>query len=98
MNPFEMVVLIVAISAVASIFRAKYGYGRKGRDRINNRRDRFAEDERMLPEPDGEADRLREEVRTLKDRIQVLERIVTDGERDRGLSLEREIDALRDRK
>ncbi|HEX4739212.1 MAG TPA: hypothetical protein VH331_16805 [Allosphingosinicella sp.] len=41
----------------------------------------------------GEAQRLREEVRTLKERIQVLERIATD----KSSSLEREIEQLRDR-
>lgn len=41
----------------------------------------------------GEAQRLREEIRTLKERIQVLERIATD----KSSSLEREIDQLRDR-
>lgn len=43
-----------------------------------------------------ETDRLLGEVRQLKDRIAVLERIVTDGDRTRGLALEREIEALRD--
>ena len=41
----------------------------------------------------GEARRLREEIRTLKERIQVLERIATD----KSSSLEREIEQLRDR-
>lgn len=41
----------------------------------------------------AEAQRLREEVRTLKERIQVLERIATD----KSSSLEREIEQLRDR-
>jgi len=45
---------------------------------------------------DAETDQLRGELRQLKDRIAVLERIVTDGDRNRGLALEREIDALRD--
>jgi tetrahydromethanopterin S-methyltransferase subunit B len=40
-----------------------------------------------------EAQRLHEEIRTLKERIQVLERIATD----KSSSLEREIDQLRDR-
>jgi hypothetical protein len=43
--------------------------------------------------PDPEADRLRDEVRTLKERIAVLERIATD----KGSALEREIEQLRDR-
>ena len=44
-----------------------------------------------------EKEMLRGEVRELKDRIAVLERIVTDGDRNRGLALEREIEALRDK-
>ena len=40
-----------------------------------------------------ETQRMREEIRTLKERIQVLERIATDKES----TLEREIEQLRDR-
>lgn len=83
MNPFEMVVLIVAITAVAGIFRAKYGLPRR-----RGHRDGAAID-------DAENDRLRAEVRALKDRVAVLERIATDN--DRGLQLDREIEALRHR-
>ncbi len=87
MNPFEMVVLIVFITAVASIVRARYGIVRTGRGR-----------EEMYvgrQENDAEKQMLRGEVRELKDRIAVLERIVTDGDRNRGLALEAEIEALR---
>ncbi|RVT89814.1 hypothetical protein [Sphingomonas crocodyli] len=86
MNPFEMVVLIVAITAIASIFRAKYGVVRrnKGEDYVG----RPATD-------DAENARLRDELRALKDRVAVLERIATDN--DRGLQLDREIEALRTR-
>jgi hypothetical protein len=45
------------------------------------------------PADNGETLRMREEVRTLKERIQVLERIATDKES----MLEREIEQLRDR-
>lgn len=83
MNPFEMVVLIVAITAVASIFRARYGV-------VRNRKG----DEFVRPD-DGENIRLREELRALKERVAVLERIATDD--DRGLALDREIEALRHR-
>ena len=82
MNPFEMVVLIVAISAVASIFRAKYGV----------RRNRHGDEQ---PIRDTDDDRLRDEVRALRERIAVLERIATDN--NRGLDLDREIEALRRR-
>ena len=84
MNPFEMVVLIVAITAIASIFRAKYGVvrRRKGEDFVR-------------PGDDAENQRLREELRAIKERVAVLERIATDN--DRGLTLDREIEALRHR-
>ena len=82
MNPFEMVVLIVAITAVAGIFRAKYGV----------RRTRHGDE---LPMADPDAARLRDEVRALKERVAVLERIATDGEGS--ASLERQIEALRSR-
>lgn len=89
-----MVVLIVLIFAISRIVQARYGVGPRGR-RNNNRGD---DDRRyMPPQDDGEAERLRGEVRQLKDRIQVLERIVTDGDRNRGLALEEEIERLRDR-
>lgn len=89
MNPFEMVVLIVLITAIASVVRARYGVVRTGRGKeeifVGHR------------EKDAEKEMLRGEVRELKDRIAVLERIVTDGDRNRGLALEREIEALRDK-
>jgi len=87
MNPFEMVVLIVLIASIASVVRARYGVVRTGRGKeevyVGNRLN------------DAEAERLSAEVRQLKDRIAVLERIVTDGDRNRGIALEREIEALR---
>jgi hypothetical protein len=80
MNPFEMVVLIVAITAFASIIRAKYGVRRSkdGSEQFVDTR---------------ENDRLREEVKALKDRLAVLERITIEKEN----SLDREIEQLRDR-
>ena len=76
-------VLIVAIVMVASIIRAKFGYGR-----YRSRRDGF------IPQQDsGETLRLREEVGQLKERLKVLERITVDKEN----SLAKEIESLRDR-
>ena len=87
MNPFEMVVVIVLIASIASVVRARYGVIRTGRGKeevyVGTRQN------------DADSERLRGEVRQLKDRIAVLERIVTDGDRNRGIALEREIDALR---
>ena len=76
-----MVVLIVAIVMIAGIIKARYGYGgRRGRHGA------------ALPAADDpEARRLREEVKQLKDRIQVLERITVEKEN----SLERQIEQLR---
>ena len=92
MNPFEMVVLIVAITAVAGVLRAKYGvHGHRVR-----RRDRGYRDEDFVAAASEDNDRLRDEVRQLKERIAVLERIATDAN-GRGASLEREIESLRDR-
>jgi len=77
-----MVVLIVAIVMVAGIIKAKYGYGRYGR------RDRG-----VPVEERAENLRLREEVKELKERLKVLERITVDKEN----SLSRQIEELRDR-
>lgn len=87
MNVFEMVVLIVAISAVASVLRARYGIVRRGRGR-------HAEEVyvgKTLPDPD--TDRMRDEIRTLKERIAVLERLATDT--SSAVQLDREIEKLR---
>ena len=78
MNPFEMVVLIVAIVMIASVVRARYGANHRRRG--------------VEGGDDAEARRLREEVKQLKERIHVLERITTDREN----SLSRQIDELRD--
>lgn len=79
MNPFEMVVLIVAIVMIASVVRAKY-----------SRRGDAAE---LSPEERAETMRLRDEVKELKERIKVLERITVEKEN----SLAKQIDDLRDR-
>ena len=89
MNPFEMVVVIVLIASIASVIRARYGIVRTGRGK---------EEVYVGRQNDAEAERLRGEVHQLKDRIAVLERIVTDSDHNRGLALEREIDALRTNK
>jgi uncharacterized protein YlxW (UPF0749 family) len=80
MNPFEMVAVIVVAVMVASVLRAKYS--RRGRDEIQ-----------ADPREQAENLRLRDEVRELKERLKVLERITVDKEN----SLTREIEQLRDR-
>lgn len=80
MNPFEMVVLIVAIVMIASVLRSR-GH--------RSSRHSVAEDNVSRLE----AERLRDEVKQLKERIQVLERITVEKED----SLSRQIEELRDR-
>ena len=81
MNPFEMVAIIVVAVMIASVLRAKYGHRRRG------------EGGEISPQERAESLRLREEVKELKERLHVLERIATDREN----SLAREIEELRDR-
>ena len=78
MNSYEMVAIIVAIVMIATVLKARYRYNRP------NEGD---------PVETAESLRLREEVKALKERIHVLERIATEKEN----SLAREIDDLRDR-
>jgi hypothetical protein len=66
MNPFEMVVAIVFITAIASVLRG----------RTPRRFRRWHED---MAASDAENQRLREEVQELKERVAVLERIATDS-------------------
>lgn len=86
MNPFEMVIGIVLIVTIGSIVRAKYGVHR---DRRGN--EYFVGN----PNQDAETKALQSEIRQLKERIQVLERIATDN--NRAVSLDEEIEKLRDR-
>ena len=67
MNPFEMVVLIVAIVMFAGIFKARYSHRHRGAGDAD-------------PAERIENQRLREEVSELKERIKVLERITVEKE------------------
>jgi len=79
MNFWEFVFGVILVSGIVSIFRARYGI----------RRDR--EGNEYSIRDDGENARLRDEVKVLKERLAVLERITIEKEN----SLEREIEALR---
>jgi hypothetical protein len=79
-------IIIVAIVMIASVLRAALGGGRHGR------RGRHGRDEALPPRDDAETMRLREEVKSLKERLVVLERITVEKEN----SLAREIEQLRD--
>jgi hypothetical protein len=76
-NPFSMVVAIVAMVMIARVLTAKY------------RHERLTGESAQRPDP--EAARLREEVKALKERVAVLERLATDS----STALEREFDKLR---
>ncbi|HVI97829.1 MAG TPA: hypothetical protein VM657_02055 [Sphingomonas sp.] len=79
MNPFEMVVAIIIVVTIGKVIQARYAAGGGTRSSDDSQ----------------EARRLREEVRALKERIQVLERLATDD--TSSARLDREIEALRDR-
>ncbi len=87
MNPFEMVVAIVFITAIASVARAKYGM--PSRLSRSQRRTQFV----GQVEPDRDAERMRNEITGLKERIAVLERVIT--ETNSAAALDREIEKLR---
>ena len=81
MNPFEMVAIIVVAVMIASVLRAKYGHRAAA-----TRREASAQEH-------VETLRLRDEVKELKERIHVLERIAVEKEN----TLSRQIEELRDR-
>lgn len=80
MNPFEMVVLIVAIVTLGGVIRSKNGTRR-------SRRGTAPVEDQM------ENQLLRSEIKELKERIAVLERLATDTHS--AAALDREIEKLR---
>lgn len=84
MNPFEMVIAIVAIVTIGSIIRARMGVGRDVQgNEFSLRGDATAAENKQL----------REDIRGLKERIAVLERVITDT--NTSSTLDREIEKLR---
>ena len=80
MNPFEMVAIIVVAVMIASVLRARYHHRSRSSAELD-------------PQEHAENLRLRDEVKELKERIKVLERITVEKEN----SLARQIEELRDR-
>ena len=80
MNPFSMVVMIVLIVTIGKVLSRRYGAS--GRQAV-------------AATESADTLRMRDEVRQLKERIAVLERVVTDNHGSIGL--DREIERLRDR-
>ncbi len=89
MNPFEMVVAIIVIVTIGGVLKARYGI-HKDKDGNEVYRGNNADAASI-----AENARLRDEVRALKERVQVLERVVTDTEGS--VRLDREIESLRDK-
>jgi hypothetical protein len=82
MNPFEFVLAVLLMVFAFTIVRHKMGIPLRSMRQM-----------RGEPEDSQETLRLREEVKALKDRLQVLERITVEKEN----SLAKEIEGLRDR-
>lgn len=96
----QFVLAIILITTIGSIIRARYSGRHEQRDERGrgHRRSRFgmtrgADDDDRYGDDNVETARLKDEVRSLKDRIATLERITVEKES----SLNREIDSLRDR-
>lgn len=89
MNPFEMVVAIIVIVTIGSILKARYGIHK---DKDGNEVYRGGAPDAATA---AENARLKDELRAIKERVQVLERVVTDTEGS--VRLDREIESLRDR-
>lgn len=90
-NPFAMVVAIVFIVTMGRIISAKY----KAQHGIIEDQDMLGNKTQRVLGNDAESARMQEEIRTLKDRIQVLERIATDN--NSAADINRQIEQLRDR-
>jgi hypothetical protein len=90
MGPFEMVVAIILIVTVGKIISAK----QKAKHGIIEDEDMLGnKTQRLISNSDTQA--MQEEIRMLKDRIQVLERIATDN--NSANDLNRQIEELRGR-
>jgi hypothetical protein len=87
MNVFEFVLGIILIATIGGILKARYGV----------RKDMWGNETQPGRDASEIAEnmRLRDEVRSLKERVQVLERVVTDNES--GQRIDREIEKLRDK-
>lgn len=90
MGPFEMVVAIVLIVTIGKVLSSRH----KARHGIIEREDILGnKTQRLLGNQDTQA--MQDEIRTLKERIQVLERIATDNSSANDLN--RQIEELRSR-
>ena len=88
-NPFSMVVAIILIVTIGKVLQARR---RANQDEASP----GFSPARNEGAAEAENRHLREEVKAMKDRLAVLERIATENN-DSGARLDREIDRLRDR-
>jgi len=80
MNPFEMVVAIIIVVTIGRVLQARYT---ARSDRTDG------------PAETAETMRMRDEIRSLKERVAVLERVITDH--NQSMRLDEEIEKLRDK-
>jgi len=78
MNPFEMVVMIVAIVTIGKVLSNRYGSGLSRRDTKRAALGKMLQPELSDSVSAEEAGRMKSEIRRLNDRLAVLERIATD--------------------
>lgn len=88
MNWAEMVIGIVLITMIGKVLMARYG--------VVNSRDGAPVAFRDDSATKAENARLREDIKGMKDRLAVLERLATENN-DSGARLDREIEKLRER-
>ncbi len=90
-DPFTMVVAIVIVVTIGKVLSAKH----KARHGIIEDEDMLGNKTQRFLSNNADTDRLHDEIRTLKERIQVLERIATDNES--AADINRQIEQLRNR-
>jgi hypothetical protein len=89
-DPFTMVVAIVLIVTIGKVLSSKYKASHgivEDEDMLGNKTQRVIEN--------GDAHKMQDEIKVLKDRIQVLERIATDNNSANDVG--RQIEALREK-
>jgi thiamine biosynthesis lipoprotein ApbE len=89
-DPFTMVVAIVLIATIGKVLSSRY----KAQNGIVEDVDMMGNVKQRVIE-NGDAQKMQDEIRTLKDRIQVLERIATDNSSANDIN--RQIEALREK-
>jgi hypothetical protein len=90
-DPFTMVVAIVLIATIGKVLSSKYKAQHgivEDVDMLGNIKQRQLEN--------GDAQKMQDEIQTLKERIQVLERIATDSNSSAS-DINRQIEMLRDK-